>query len=473
MTGAIAALLAVLGGLVTGGGRRPYGGAVELAVRDAGALVDPHVASDRGGRLLAALGHCHVFRPVLATDGAARIDIVPELAQGLGSFNDGTLMVTLADGARFHDGAAVTPADVVASWKRLATVGPLKGLAAQVRVSEVGPRAVAFAFGRGAAVDEAMALLARPEAAILHGGRAAPGAGCGPFMVTSEGGGRIVLQAFAGHPEGRPWLAEVHVKVRADADAALPTAFRYGEVDLAWEPVPGAPAATTALGGGWASWVAIVRPGLRGADRLPLRRRMMALMRDARLARYVEGRALAAGSLWPDALSPAAGAALPVDASPVAAGAESPLTGLVIAYPDGDDELAELARALRDALRALANDNARVVAVARLGAASAAAQSDPIWDLAVVRHEWSALTRDEAALELADVFGLGPPAASEVLSGQTRRWAEAAVARLEVLPLVHAPRGALVKGQLRGVDAPAGVPGLGDGWRPRPPGAAP
>ncbi|MFO0747396.1 MAG: ABC transporter substrate-binding protein [Myxococcota bacterium] len=58
--------------------------------------------------------------------GGGRIDIVPELAAGPGSFNDGTLTVTLVEGARFHDDAPITPADVVASWRRLGQIGPLR-----------------------------------------------------------------------------------------------------------------------------------------------------------------------------------------------------------------------------------------------------------------------------------------------------------------------------------------------------------
>ncbi|MFO0747394.1 MAG: hypothetical protein U1F43_17255 [Myxococcota bacterium] len=191
---------------------------------------------------------------------------------------------------------------------------------------------------------------------------------------------------------------------------------------------------------------------------------MLALTRDARLARYVEGRAVAATTPWPDAFAPTSATVPAGDAGAV-------LTGLVIAYPDGDDELAELARALRDSLRLMASDNARVVPVAKLTAANAAAQSDPIWDLAVVRHEWAALTRDQAALELGDVLGMGGLSPSEVFAGQTRRWADGLTTRVDVLPLVHAPRGVLVTASLRGVDASAGVPGLCQGFRPRPPSA--
>ena len=51
----------------------------------------------------------------------------------------------------------------------------------------------------------------------------------------------------------------------------LATAFRYRETDVAWEPVASAPAGSVNLGGGWASWFAVVRPGLKAADRAGLR----------------------------------------------------------------------------------------------------------------------------------------------------------------------------------------------------------
>jgi len=453
----VIAALAIVAELVLGGGRKPYGGDVELRVSDASAIVDPHAALDRSGRMLAALTHCHLFRPVQALDG--HIDIVPELAAGPGAFSGGALTVTLVDGARFHDDAPVTSADVIASMKRLATVGPLKALFAEVKASDAAGRALVLQFPKGAQLDEVMALLARPEAAILHGGRAVQGAGCGPYRASGTDPRGITLDAFGGHPEGRPFLDRVHVEVRAErGPRELATAFRYGEVDVAWEPVQGAPAGAVNLGGGWASWLAIVRPGLRQNDRLGLRRKMFAATRDARLARYIEGRGAVAVTPWPEPLAPTSTA--------IGAGDASTLLGLVIAYPDGDDELAELARALRDALRMVASDNARVVPVARLTAQSAARQSDPIWDLAVVRHEWAASTRATAALELADLLGLPGLAASDVLSGQTRRWADAVQARVDVIPLAHAPRGVMLSAGVRGVSASSGVPGLADGYRP-------
>lgn len=90
------------------GGRRPYGGMVEVPVGSFDAAIDPHLAQGRDGRLLASLAHCHLFR----MEGGRPVG---EAAHGLGSFANGVLTVTLQDGARFHDGSPLTAADVVAS----------------------------------------------------------------------------------------------------------------------------------------------------------------------------------------------------------------------------------------------------------------------------------------------------------------------------------------------------------------------
>ncbi|MCC6624045.1 MAG: hypothetical protein IT385_22500 [Deltaproteobacteria bacterium] len=456
-----ALVITLASALALGGARRPYGGAIDVVVPDAGAALDPHLALDRPGRLLASLVHGRLFRPVVVGD---RLDVVPELAAGPGAASEGALTITLHEGARCHDGQLLTPADVVATWARLAQVGPLRAMAAGVRVAEAGPRAVTFTFPRGLSADELMMLLARPEAAMLRGGRAASTAGCGAFRPTSvapDASGRLALEAFAGHAEGRPWIDRI--RVRVDARVELATAFRYGESDVAWEPVVGASPSATVLPGGWTSFLVVPRPALRAPAQRDLRRRIAQLAGDARLQRYVEGRGASAVTPWPDALAP-----MPTSPLPPAPSAAA-VSGLVIAYPDGDAELAELARALRDALRSVSNDNARVVGVARLSLSSAAAEREPLWDLAVVRHGWASLTREQAAFELADALGQAfgsVGAGADALAGGARRWAEGIAARLDVIGLVHVPRGTLVAAGLRGVGAAAATPGLVDAYRP-------
>lgn len=431
-------------------GRRPYGAAIEIPVRDFAGLGDPYLAETRSARMVASLVHGHLLR---MSDG----DVVPELATSTGVWSGDTLTLTLADTARFHDGRAVEVSDVVASWKRLQGLGeqsPVGRLAQALQVSDAGHRSVAFS-ARGAAVEEVRALLARPEVAILARGA---GVGCGAFKPMPGEGDRRTLVAWEGHAQGRPWLQEVRLRrVSAEREEA---AFRFGEVELGFEPPRVAAANTSTVRGGWTSWLVVFHPRWRGANAQGFRGWVHASALDARLGRYVDGRSLPADVPWPESLSPAA----PV---PIGARAGMGRDELVVAYLDGDVESAELAKVVRDVIRPATRIDARVSPVRGLDFGNARGAIDPPWDLALVRIEWAALTRAQAAYELARALGLSGPSAADVLGRRIGDWAKGIVQRTDALAVVHVERPALLHAKIRGV-VPAGpLPDLVQAWAVR------
>ncbi len=432
-------------------GRRPYGAAIEVPVRDFAGLGDPFLAETRSARLVASLVHGHLLR----TSGG---EVVPELATTTGTWSGDTLTLTLADTARFHDGRFVEVSDVIASWRRLQSLGdqsPVGRLAQAVQVSDAGHRNVAFT-ARGAAVDEVRALLARPEVAVLS--RGLVGVGCGAFKPTPGDGDRRTLIAWDGHAQGRPWLQEVRLRrVSAEREEA---AFRFGEVELGFEPPRVASANTGSVRGGWTSWLVVFHPRWRGANAQGFRGWVHASALDARLGRYVDGRSLPGDVPWPEGLSPAA---------PIPIGARSGMgrDELVVAYLDGDPESAELAKVVRDVVRPATRIDARATPVRGLDFGNARSAGDPPWDLALVRIEWASLTRAQAAHELARALGLSGPSGADVLGRRVADWSKGVVQRTDTLAVVHVERPALLHAKIRGVVSAGPLPDLVQAWAVR------
>ncbi len=140
------------------------------------------------------------------------------------------------------------------------------------------------------------------------------------------------------------------------------------------------------------------------------------------------------------------------------------LARLNVAYPAGAEDLAELARALRDALGGLAGGSARAVAVPGLDAPTARA-GDPEWDLALVRHDWGGTDRGQAAMELAFTLGLEPPTAANALRGALKRWAGSVVEDALALPVLHYRRPVFHREGWELQTGAAGVLALPASWR--------
>jgi MarR-like DNA-binding transcriptional regulator SgrR of sgrS sRNA len=416
---------------------------VQVAVRDLTGLADPHVVESRSGRLVVDLVHARLFRVV---DGR----LLGELATGPGVASADTLTVTLVDGARFHDGTSVDSGDVVASLKRLATLGdgsPIGRLVGALGVSAQGPRTVVLTLPRGASVDEVRLLLARPEAAILRQGRV----GCGPFKVTAGEGDARVLVAWDGYALGRPWLQEVRLtRVSAAREEA---ALRFGDVEVGFAR-PERPVAAQAMRAGHASWLIVFHPRYRGQTSFKGFVRQAVL--DARLSRYVDGRSTPAENPWPEGLAPVA---TPGRTAHSATGRP----GLIVAHPpDGE----ELARALRDALSPITLGSARV---APLAGSDPARASDPPWDLALVKLEWASLSKSQAAFELARALAIEGPRPDLVLGRKVGDWASGLLGRHEAVAAAHIEAEAWVTSRLGGVGSKGPSPDLNSGYRTRNP----
>lgn len=441
------ALIATTAAAAVAGGRRPYGGSVDVAVKDLSGLVDPHTVETRSGRLAADLVHARLLR---FADGR----VSGELSEDLGQVEGDTLVFTLVEGARFHDGAPVESPDVVASLRRLAALGdqaPLGRLFAALQVSARGPRGVAVAMPRGAHPDEVRLLLARPEAAIIRGPSRV---GAGPFKPGSAEGERRVLVAWDGYALGRPWLQQVRlVKVEPEREEA---ALRFGDVDVGFVK-PERPVGAIAVAAGQASWFLLFHPRYRAQQ--GFRGFVRQTLIDARLARYLDGRPSLGEVPWPEPLAP-------VTTSPRAAQSASGRAELIIAFAPGEGG-EELARALRDALSPIARGNARVTSVAGLSVERG--RGDPDWDMALVRYEWAALSRAQATFELARVFGLEPPRAEAVLARKVGDWALGVVSRYEAVAAAHVEVEAWVQSRISGVTRGASLPDFTGAWRVRAP----
>jgi hypothetical protein len=146
--------------------------------------------------------------------------LVPGLAEL--SFDGDVTVLTLREGASFHDGRPVRAADVVASLQGfLRSPSPVAQtlFRAVVAIEAVDDRRIALRLHhRGSA---ALAALASPAAAPP---------GTGPFIPTlTVAGRRASLRAFAGHVRGRPYVDTVTVVTETDATRAL----EAGRVDVA------------------------------------------------------------------------------------------------------------------------------------------------------------------------------------------------------------------------------------------------
>lgn len=212
MTGArqfarVATLLAVLaaGATVRGETRPRYAGKIDGALLGAPATLDP----------VAAQTHAELAVSGLIFDTLYRIEVTgvvePRLAAGRPELDSSRLVarIPIRKGVHFHDGSALTAADVAASLDRaragagkwaLAPIATIKHDAESIEVTLRTP------------IDVATMLSLAPTA-ITRGGKA-PGArpiGTGPFKLEliDRAAKKLVLDAFEDHFAGRTYLDRV------------------------------------------------------------------------------------------------------------------------------------------------------------------------------------------------------------------------------------------------------------------------
>ena len=213
-------------------------------------ILDPHMTTAAVSR---TFGY-HVFDTLFSMDGSGAIR--PQMLAGHEVSGDGLLWrFTLRDGLLFHDGAAVTAADCVASLQRWAPKDSLGRmlLAAGAAMTAEGVKAFTIRLARPFPLM--LSVLGKPNApvpfimparvvAAAGEGRIKDIVGSGPFRFPVDEwrpGDRMVLQRFVAYlprPEPVDFLAGgkvVHldqVVIRAVSDdATAATALVAGEID--------------------------------------------------------------------------------------------------------------------------------------------------------------------------------------------------------------------------------------------------
>lgn len=180
------------------------------------AVLDPADALDGTVPLIAR----QVFDTLVAyRDGSTDID--PALATRWAVSRDGLVWsFTLRDNVRFHDGAPLTAADVVASFERRREPEPARESASESawsallrgrpgvlkEVKAADPRTVQITLVQPYA--PLLTVLAHPAFAVVRAGTAADGRerliGTGPYRVVDASPGRVALEAVPGHWTGGP-----------------------------------------------------------------------------------------------------------------------------------------------------------------------------------------------------------------------------------------------------------------------------
>jgi peptide/nickel transport system substrate-binding protein len=221
----VAALVLLLAGAAAAEAPPPAGGRAVGSLGSAPVGLDPLAARSWTEVTLASL----IFDPLYRVDGAR---VVPHLAEALPEVSaDGReVRIRLRQGARFHDGRAVRPADVAASLRRGLESWALASVEA---VSHAGATLVL----RLRRPDpELAARLALPQLAVTPLGRApAPRTpvGSGPFRVgrIDAAARRLELEAAPEHFAGRPWLDALVLRWFLSADDEA-RGYEAGEADV-------------------------------------------------------------------------------------------------------------------------------------------------------------------------------------------------------------------------------------------------
>ena len=279
-----------------------YGGDITVAALTVPGSHAPHAPRGAAESLVALLVHERLLR--LDPAGEPRAGLARDW---LGTADGREWVLRIGPEAVFHDGSAVSAADVARSLRRfLRSPSPaadrlaetLDGGAAfrSARTDElpgVAISAVEVVLRFAEPVTAPLAPLAAPSAAVVS----ADGAAAGPFVpAATVPGRRLALTAFAGHVRGRPLLDRVSV-VAVTRPGELETELQTRRAALvvgagAW----GAPTATLLL---------VLEPSRAPFTSVALRAAVAEALARADLARRVLPGAERPAGLLPPALWPA------------------------------------------------------------------------------------------------------------------------------------------------------------------------
>jgi peptide/nickel transport system substrate-binding protein len=232
-TGSLAVTLVLLGAVVVPlGAQWPGRREIRIGVAGVPATLEPAQALDGAPALIAR----QVFDTLVSwREGST--DIEPALAVRWSASRDGLVWsFTLRDNVRFHDGTALTAAEVAASFDRhlrdpsrpsavwSALLGGVPGVIREVRA--IDPRTLQIVLVEPYA--PLLTVLAHPGFGVARAATGPDGAprlvGTGPFRVLEASSGRLVVEAVAGHWAGSPRadrLVFLEVPDEAHAEAEL------------------------------------------------------------------------------------------------------------------------------------------------------------------------------------------------------------------------------------------------------------
>jgi peptide/nickel transport system substrate-binding protein len=206
-------------------------GRLRVGIESQVTVLDPRFAADANSSRIAGLVHCALAEP------DPRGGWAPSLATSWHEVDELTWEFELRRDARFHDGAAVTAGDVVATYRSVldaATGSPKRASLPQVEAVEAaGEVRVRFRLsGADASFLEGASIGILP-ARLVTSQRVATGAsiGCGPYRVGAAADDSVVLVASDTWHGGEVTLASIEFRVVPDT-VMRTLQLRSGDLDF-------------------------------------------------------------------------------------------------------------------------------------------------------------------------------------------------------------------------------------------------
>jgi peptide/nickel transport system substrate-binding protein len=219
------------------------GGTLVAAVPEDFDAIDPHTASGETGATWLSL----IYETLVGVDSAA--DAVPGLASSWDISADGlTYTFTLRDGVTFHNGRALTSADVKFNYERIinpetaAVSAGVLSIIDSIETPDDSTVVITLTEPSGPFLSDlaqqGRTAIVAPESYDATNVLTEAPAGTGPYMFDSfTVNDRLVMSRNADYWAGAPYIESIEVRIIPDDNARL-AALESGEIDLAWAVPP-------------------------------------------------------------------------------------------------------------------------------------------------------------------------------------------------------------------------------------------